>query len=70
MAVTLGDAVFYLRVNESELNAKLSAAEAKAREFAAKMQTAFDGVGKGTGNAAGGIDKIKKFQYPQPDRIV
>lgn len=47
MAVTLGDAVFYLRVNESELNAKLSAAEAKAREFAAKMQTAFDNVGKG-----------------------
>jgi len=59
MAVTLGDAVFYLRVNESELNAKLSAAEAKAREFAAKMQTAFDGVGKGTGNAAAGIDKVK-----------
>lgn len=46
MAATLGDAVFYLRVNESELNAKLSAAEAKAREFAAKMQTAFDNVGK------------------------
>lgn len=59
MAATLGDAVFYLRVNENELNAKLSAAEAKAREFAAKMQTAFDGVGKGTGNAASGIDKVK-----------
>jgi len=58
MAVTLGDAVFYLRVNESELNAKLSAAEAKAREFAAKMQTAFDGMGKTANGAKGGIDNI------------
>jgi len=59
MSVSLGDAVFYLRASETELISKLQAAEAKARDFATKIQQAFDGVGKGTGNAAGGIDKVK-----------